>query len=159
MQRTVTNCKNCKAGPEFVKVTSEPGTGAQVMFCGRCHHVISAKVGNLDQIPAPVEHLKTFAKSMTNLLMNLSGSEVMSHVFIEGLKSGVDMALSVPWSQKEHYWMEKYGVVKNDLIKELEDKLESLKELEKTASGSIDSNRKQKIEQIEDKLQQLKSES
>lgn len=156
MRHTLVNCPNCKAGPEFVKITSEPGSGVQIMFCGRCHHVISSAE---DKPTSPaVDHMKAFAKSMSTLMMGLSGAEVISNVFIEGVKSGVDMALSVPWSQKENFWMEKYGVVKADLIKEIEHEISLLKEMEKTATSSAVSNRPERIAFLEDKLAQLKAE-
>jgi hypothetical protein len=154
MRHTLTNCKNCKAGPEFVRVTSEPGNGAQITFCGRCHHVLSSQTDSTQAAP-PVDHMKAFAKSMSHIMMSLSGSEVISNVFLEGVKSGVDMALSVPWSQKENFWMEKYGVVKTDLIKELEAKLASIRSMEKTASSAHTDGQ---IAMIEEQLQQLKAE-
>jgi len=157
MRHSLTNCTNCKAGPEFVKITSEPGTGVQIMFCGRCHHVITSNNDTSKPAP-PVDHMKAFAKSMSQVMMSLSGSEVISNVFVEGVKSGVDMALSVPWSEKENFWMEKYGVVKNDLIKEIEEELKLLKEMEKSASSSVVSIRPERIAVLEEKLAQLKAE-
>ena len=152
--RHISSCPNCKAGAKFIKVTSEPGNGAQVMFCGRCHKVISSSESSVSE---PVDHLNQFAKSMTNMLMAVSGTEVMSSVYVEGVKAGVEMALSVPWSEKEKYWMEKYGVVNADLIKELEEKLAMLKSIEKTAETSVVSSRPDQIASIEEKIRELKS--
>jgi hypothetical protein len=157
MRHTLVNCSNCKAGPEFIKITSEPGTGVQITFCGRCHHIVSSH--NEQNKTEPVQHMKEFAKSMSRLLMSLSGSEVMANVFIEGVKSGVDMALSVPWSQKENFWMEKYGVVKADLIKELEAKLAAIREkMTKLAGNESGLYGDAEEAVIIEKINQLKSE-
>ena len=131
MRATVNHCSYCKAGPEFIAVTNEPATGAKIQFCGRCHKV---QTNSEENITEPLDHLKEFAKSFSKMMLHASGTEVMAGVFLEGFKTGIESALSVPWSQKEHYWMEKYGVVAKDLLKEVEAQIASLNEMEKTAS-------------------------
>lgn len=151
----LSNCPSCGAPPRFVNVAKEPGTDRSIVFCGKCRKVLPSTPG---EIPPGLDHLSKFVADMSQVLIKTSGIEVVSATFTEGIKAGVNLALSVPWSEKEAFWMEKYGVAQRERVRGLKKMIADLEQLEKTAGdGGISSNRQQLLEQYKKELQEIES--
>src|SRR5277367_1067424 len=129
----IQKCGSCGAGPKFIRATKEPLTSREFYYCGRCRRVQGSAIAGVPEPVEAVKNLQMFAINTVKVLMQASGVEVLASSFTEGVKTGVQMCLGVPSSERELYWMEKYGVAKGELIKEVQCKIDELQSLVKVA--------------------------